>query len=98
MYLRLTHQENAMTTKNFSTKTAKQCISHFLLRKLYLYFKKGVEIFPRLAVLFVLYFLFNLQIDHQFNSLYTKMIMSYSMMKKTRQTQEFYSTNQTPSL
>ena len=36
--------------KKLSTKTAKQCISHFLLRKLYLYFKKGVEIFPRLAV------------------------------------------------
>lgn len=36
--------------KLFHRKTAKQCISHFLLRKLYLYFQKGVGIFPRLAV------------------------------------------------
>ena len=50
MHLRLIPQENAMTTKNFSTKTAKQCISHFLLWKLYLYFKNSVGIFPRLAV------------------------------------------------
>ena len=50
MHLRLIPQENAMTAKNFSTKTAKQCISHFLLWKLYLYFKNSVGIFPRLAV------------------------------------------------
>lgn len=96
MHLRLTPQENAMTTKNFSTKTAKQCISHFLLWINCIYIsRKEWGFFP--ALLFVLYFLFHLQIDHQFNSLYTKMIISYSMMKKTRQTQEFYSINETPS-